>query len=156
MTLLLATEELTESHCHLVSGRRLALTPPMKRYCLLLLLLGPLLFAEDQVKKVQRLERVIWNPVSHVLSWEVSEGYVDVHGQYEPQRLVGTFSIQPQAATMSFAGETRGFIRQEGDHVHAILDALSHYIMSSTFWWQDGKGEPANGRVADATQRQTQ
>jgi len=127
----------------------------MKRYCLLLLLLGPLLSAEDQVKKVQRLERVIWNPVNHVLSWEISEGYVDVHGQYEPQRLVGTFSIQPPAATMTFAGETRGFMRQESDHLHDILDALSHYIMSSTFWWQDGKGEPANGRGTDAAERQS-
>src|SRR3989449_9493353 len=128
----------------------------MKYSLLSFLLLCPLLLGAEDTKKAQRLERVIWNPVSHVLSWEITEGYVDVHGQYEPQRLVGTFSIQPQAATMSFAGETRGFIRQEGDHVHAILDALSHYIMSSTFWWQDGKGEPANGRVADATQRQTQ
>ena len=127
----------------------------MKRYCLLLLLLGPLLSAEDQVKKVQRLERVIWNPVNHVLSWEISEGYVDVHGQYEPQRLVGTFSIQPQAATMTFAGETRGFIHQEGEHLHDILDALSHYIMSSTFWWQDGKGEPTTSQATDATERQS-
>ena len=137
------------------SGRRLARTPTMKRYCILLLLLSPLLCAQDQAKKVQRLERVIWNPVSHVLSWEITEGYIDVHGQFEPQRLVGTFSIQPQAATMNFAGETRGFMRQEGDHLHDILDALSHYIMSSTFWWQDGKGEPVNSRGTDATQRQS-
>jgi hypothetical protein len=128
----------------------------MKRYCFLLLLLGPLLFADDQAKKVQRLERVIWNPVSHVLSWEITEGYIDIHGQYEPQRLVGTFSIQPQAATMTFSAETRGFTRQEGDHLHDILDSLSHYIMSSTFWWQEGKGEPSNMQRTDATQHQSQ
>src|SRR5579864_4508014 len=102
-TLLLATEELTDVHCHVICGRRLAFTPTMrrlqpllswsnasrpdmatgvgydkgvlgavarpqcarqepsktgfsiKRYCFLLLLLGPLLFADDQAKKVQRL-----------------------------------------------------------------------------------------------------
>ena len=59
----------------------------MKRYFVLLLLLSPLLFADDQAKKVQRLEAVIWNPVTHVLSWQITEGHIDVHGQYEPERL---------------------------------------------------------------------
>ena len=63
----------------------------MKRYFLLLLLLSSLLFADDQAKKVQRLEKVIWNPVTHVLSWQITEGHIDVHGQYEPERLVGSF-----------------------------------------------------------------
>jgi len=40
----------------------------MKRYFLLLLLLTPLLFAYDKAKKVQRLEKVTWNPITHVLS----------------------------------------------------------------------------------------
>jgi hypothetical protein len=106
----------------------------MKRHCLLLLLLSPLLFGHDQAKKVhvQRLEKVIWNPVTHVLSWQISEGHIDVHGQYEPERLVGSFFIEPQEAMMSFAGERQGFTHQEGDHVHDILDSLSHYLMSST------------------------
>src|SRR5258708_4492444 len=77
----------------------------MKNRFLLLLVLSPLLFAEDQVKKVQRLEKVMWNPVTHVLSWEISEGHIDVHGQYEPERLVGSFFIDPQAAVMSVAGK---------------------------------------------------
>ena len=54
----------------------------MKRYFLLLLLLSSLLLADDQVKKVQRLEKVIWNPVTHELSWQITEGHIDVHGQY--------------------------------------------------------------------------
>jgi hypothetical protein len=110
----------------------------MKHCFLILLVLCPLLFAEDQPKKAQRLEQVIWNPVSHVLSWQITEGHIDVHGQYEPERLVGTFLIQPQATIMSFAGERRGFMRQEGDHLHDILDSVSHYLMSSTLWWQEG------------------
>ena len=70
----------------------------MRYRFLLLLLLSPLLFADDQAKKVQRLEKVMWNPVTHVLSWQVTEGHIDVHGQYEPERLVGSFFIEPQAA----------------------------------------------------------
>jgi hypothetical protein len=124
----------------------------MKRCFLPLLLLSSLLFAEDQIKKVQRLEKVIWNPVTHILSWEITEGHIDVHGQYEPERLVGTFFIEPQAAMMSFAGKREGFTHQEGDHVHDILDSLSHYLMSSTLWWQDGKGEPHEAGKVDALQ----
>ena len=126
----------------------------MKRHCLLLLLLSPLLFGHDQAKKVhvQRLEKVIWNPVTHVLSWQISEGHIDVHGQYEPERLVGSFFIEPQEAMMSFAGERQGFTHQEGDHVHDILDSLSHYLMSSTLWWQERKGELHDARNANAVQ----
>jgi hypothetical protein len=124
----------------------------MKRYFLLLLLLSPLLFAHDQAKKVQRLETVIWNPVTHVLSWQITEGHIDVHGQYEPERLVGSFFIEPQAAMMSFAGKKLGFTHQEGDHVHEILDSLSHYLMSSTLWWQEGKNEPNEARRVNTVQ----
>jgi hypothetical protein len=124
----------------------------MKRYFLLPLLWSSLLFAEEQAKRVQRLEKVIWNPVSHVLSWEITEGYIDVHGQYEPERFVGNFSIEPQAAMMSFAGKKQGFMQQEGDHVHEIVDSLSHYLMSSTLWWQQGQGEPHEVRKASAAQ----
>ncbi len=124
----------------------------MKRYFLLLLLLSPSLFADDQAKQVQRLEKVIWNPVTHVLSWQITEGHIDVHGQYEPERLVGSFFIEPQAATMSFAGKKERFTHQEGDHLHDILDSLSHYLMSSTLWWQEDKAEPHEARKVDAVQ----
>ena len=122
----------------------------MKNRFLLLLLLSPLLCAEDQAKKVQRLEKVIWNPVTHVLSWEITEGHIDVHGQYEPERLVGSFFIEPQAAMMSVAGKKQAFTRQEGDHLHDILDSLSHYLMSSTLWWQEH--EPHEVQNAGAVQ----
>jgi len=122
----------------------------MKHYFLLLLLLTPLLFADDKAKKVQRLEKVTWNPITHVLSWQITEGHIDVHGQYEPERPVGSFFIEPQAATMSFAGKKEGFTHQEGDHLHDILDSLSHYLMSSTLWWQEVNGEPREARKADA------
>jgi len=124
----------------------------MKRYFLLLLLLSSLLLADDQAKKAQRLEKVIWNPVTHELSWQITEGHIDVHGQCEPERLVGSFFIEPQTATMSFAGKKEGFSHQEGDHLHDILDSLSHYLMSSTLWWREGKAESHEARNADAVQ----
>jgi hypothetical protein len=124
----------------------------MKRYFLLLLLLTSLLSADDEAMKVQRLEKVIWNPVTHVLSWQITEGHIDVHGQYEPERLVGRFFIQPQAATMSFAGKKEEFSHQEGDHLHEILDSLSHYLMSSTLWWQEVKSKTHEALKADADQ----
>ena len=77
--------------------------------------------ADDQAKKVQRLEKVIWNPVTHELSWQITEGNIDVHGQYEPERLVGTFFIEPQTATMSFTGKKEGF-------------RIKKAITSMTFW----------------------
>ena len=124
----------------------------MKHYFLLLLLLSPLLLADDQAKQAQRLEKVIWNPVTHVLSWQISEGTIDVHGQYEPERLVGSFFIEPQAAVMSYGGKKQRFTHQEGDHVHDILDSLSHYLMSSTLWWQEGKSELHEARKVDTVQ----
>ena len=114
----------------------------MKLFLGLLLVLSSSLLANGQEKKVQRLEKVIWNPVTHVLSWEISEGHFDVHGQYEPERQIGTFSIEPQAAIMSVGSKKVGFTHQEGDHLHDILDCLSHYLMSSTFWWLEGRAEP--------------
>jgi hypothetical protein len=72
----------------------------------------------------------------------VFDNQVMMPARYEPERLVGNFFIEPQAAVMSFAGKREGFTHQEGDHVHDILDSLSHYLMSSTLWWQDGKGDP--------------
>jgi hypothetical protein len=50
---------------------------------------------------------------------------------------------------MSFAGKKEGFTHQEADHLHDVLDSLSHYLMSSTLWWQEGKGEPHQARIAD-------
>jgi hypothetical protein len=122
----------------------------MRYRFLLLLLLSPSLFADDQAKKVQRLEKVMWNPVTHILSWEITEGHIDVHGQYEPERLAGSFSIEPQAALMRVDGKKQGFTHQEGDHLHEILDSLSHYLMSSTLWWQER--EPSEPQNAAAVQ----
>src|SRR2546421_5562324 len=100
----------------------------------LLLLLVPLA-APENAGRAKRLEWITWNPVEHILYWEVSEGRYDVHGQYEPERRLARYSLDPTRSTMQHAGDARGFMPEEGDRLHAQLDALAHYTMSSTLWW---------------------
>ena len=113
----------------------------MKRLLLLLLLVP--LAAPENAGKAKRLEWVAWNPVEHILYWEVSEGRYDVHGQYEPERRLDRYSLDPIRSTMQHAGDARGFMPEEGDRLHAQLDALAHYTMSSTLWWDGDNGKPA-------------
>jgi len=112
----------------------------MKRL-LLLFLLTPLA-APENPGRAKRLEWVAWNPVQHVLYWEVSEGHYDVHGQYEPERRIGKYSIDPTRAVMQHAGDARSFTAEEGERLHERLDALAHYTMSSTLWWDGDNGKP--------------
>ena len=111
----------------------------MKRL-LILCVLVPIAAPENSVR-VKRLEWVAWNPVEHILYWEVSEGQYDVHGQYEPERRLGRYSIDPTRATMQHAGDSRGFMPEEAERLHAQLDALAHYTMSSTLWWHGDNGK---------------
>ena len=112
----------------------------MKRI-LILLMLVPLATPEN-AGRAKRLEWVAWNPVEHILSWEVSEGHYDVHGQYEPDRRLDRYSIDPTRATMQHAGDARSFMPEESERLHAQLDALAHYTMSSTLWWDGDNGKP--------------
>jgi hypothetical protein len=112
------------------------------RRLLVLFLLVPLA-APENAGKAKRLEWVTWNPVEHILYWEVSEGRYDVHGQYEPERRLDRYSLDPTRAAMQHAGDVRGFMPEEGDKLHAQLDALAHYTMSSTLWWDGDSGKPA-------------
>ena len=112
----------------------------MKRL-LILLMLVPLATPEN-AGRAKRLEWVAWNPVEHILSWEVSEGHYDVHGQYEPDRRLDRYSIDPTRATMQHAGDARSFMPEESERLHAQLDALAHYTMSSTLWWNGDNGKP--------------
>jgi hypothetical protein len=112
----------------------------MKRF-LLLFLLVPLAVPENG-EKVKRLEWVAWNPVEHILYWEVSEGHYDVHGQYEPERRLDRYSIDPARAVMQHGGDGRSFMPEEGERLHERLDALAHYTMSSTLWWDGDNGKP--------------
>jgi hypothetical protein len=112
----------------------------MKRL-LILFLLVPLAVPEN-AGRAKRLEWVAWNPVEHILYWEVSEGRYDVHGQYEPERRLDRYTIDPTQAIMQHASNARSFMPEEGERLHAQLDALAHYTMSSTLWWDGDNGKP--------------
>ena len=112
----------------------------MKRLFLLFWLVP--LAAPENAGRAKRLEWLTWNPVEHILYWEVSEGQYDVHGQYEPERRVDMYSIDPTRVTMQHAGDARSFMPEEGERLHERLDALAHYTMSSTLWWDGDKGKP--------------
>ena len=80
--------------------------------------------------------------MEHILYWEVSEGHYDVHGQYEPERRLDMYSIDPARAVMQHAGDDRRFMPEEAERLHERLDALAHYTMSSTLWWDGDIGKP--------------
>jgi hypothetical protein len=117
----------------------------MKRL-LILFLLAPLA-APENAGRAKRLEWVGWNPVEHILYWELSEGHYDVHGQYEPARRLDRYSIDPTRATMQHAGDARSFMPEEGERLHELLDALAHYTMSSTLWWDGDNGKPVPAQI---------
>ena len=111
------------------------------KHLLILFVLVPIA-APENGGRVKRLEWVAWNPVEHILYWEVSEGQYDVHGQYEPERRLARYSIDPTGATMQHASEARSFMPEESERLHQQLDALGHYTMSSTLWWHGDNGKP--------------
>jgi hypothetical protein len=43
---------------------------------------------------------------------------------------------------MQHAGDGRSFMPEEAERVHERLDALAHYTMSSTLWWDGDNGKP--------------
>jgi hypothetical protein len=112
----------------------------MKRLLILFLLVP--LAAPENAGKAKRLEWITWNPVEHILYWEVSEGHYDVHGQYEPERRLDMYSIDPARAVMQHAGDDRRFMPEEAERLHERLDVLAHYTMSSTLWWDGDIGKP--------------
>ncbi len=111
----------------------------MKRLLILFVLVP--IAAPESGGRAKRLEWVAWNPVEHILYWEVSEGQYDVHGQYEPERRLARYSIDPTRATMQHAGDARSFMPEESERLHEQLDALAHYTMSSTLWWHGDNGK---------------
>jgi len=43
---------------------------------------------------------------------------------------------------MQHAGDGRNFMPEEAERLHERLDALAHYTMSSTLWWDGDSGKP--------------
>lgn len=47
---------------------------------------------------------------------------------------------------MSVNGETRRFSEEEASNVRTLMDFISKYALESTVWWENGEGEPLNGK----------
>ena len=92
----------------------------------------------------RRLESVTWNSVRHELTWVISNGD-KANGSLYRAGASDNYQISLDEATMSFAGETRRFSKEEASNVHVLMDLIAKYAVDSTVWWEDGQGEPLNG-----------
>jgi ATP-dependent Clp protease ATP-binding subunit ClpA len=105
--------------------------------------------AEQQESKEaetpRRLESVTWNSVDHELTWVISNRDKSDGKLVQPAQ-VEHYQISLDEATMSFDGETRRFSHEEASNVHVLMDLIAKYAVDSTVWWEDGQGEPVNGR----------
>jgi hypothetical protein len=99
----------------------------------------------EQAESSRRLESVTWNSVHHELTWVISSGEKSGGTLYRPAASEN-YQISLDEATMSFAGETRRFSKDEASNVHVLMDLIGKYAVDSTVWWEDGQGEPVNGR----------
>lgn len=99
----------------------------------------------EEAESPRRLESVTWNSVKHELAWVISNGDKSGGALYRPGASEN-YHISLDDATMSFDGETRRFSRTEASNVHVLMDLIAKYAVDSTVWWEDGQGEPVNGR----------
>lgn len=108
----------------------------------------------------RRLESVVWNPVSHELTWVVSRGEERNGNGYAPSSQ-DKFQINLDNATMTFNSEVRRFSEEEAANVRMLMDLISKYAVDSTIWWQQGHGikldkdgKPIDGGETNAVQVQ--
>ncbi len=108
----------------------------------------------------RRLESVMWNPVSHELTWVVSQGQASNGSGYLPKSQ-DKFLINLDNATMTFNSEVRRFSEEEAANVRMLMDLISKYAVDSTIWWQQGHGikldkdgKPIEGGETNAVQVQ--
>ncbi len=99
----------------------------------------------ESAEPSRRLESVTWNSIKHELTWVISNGEKTDGSLYRPGASEN-YQISLDEATMSFAGETRRFSKDEASNVHVLMDLIGKYAVDSTVWWEDGQGEPLNGR----------
>ena len=99
----------------------------------------------ESAEPSRRLESVTWNSIKHELTWIISNGEKTDGSLYRPGASEN-YRISLDEATMTFAGETRRFSKEEASNVHVLMDLIGKYAVDSTVWWEDGQGEPTNGR----------
>ncbi len=101
---------------------------------------------QDSVDTPRRLESFSWNPVKHRLTWDISRGeHKTGEKEYHP---VSTdhYEIYMDDATMTYNGETRRFNENEATKVRVVMDVISRYAADSTVWWEEGQGDPVDGK----------
>lgn len=106
----------------------------------------------EQAESPRRLESVTWNSVRHELTWVISNGDKGGGTLYRPGPSEN-YRISLDEATMSYEGETRRFGRDEASNVHVLMDLIAKYAVDSTVWWEDGQGDPVNGREPKKEER---
>jgi hypothetical protein len=95
-------------------------------------------------KSLRRLESIQWDSVKHELTWDVSRG--EKKGDAYQPRYNDHYEINMDRATMTVNGETRRFSEDEAANVRTLMDFISKYALESTVWWENGEGEPVDGR----------
>lgn len=100
----------------------------------------------------RRLESFTWDSVKHQLTWKVSKGE-KAGDSYQPL-ATDQYNIDMDNATMTVAGETRRFSKEEADNVQVLMGLISEYAVESTVWWEKGEGEPVGGRGSRTPQPQ--
>lgn len=93
---------------------------------------------------LRRLESITWDSVKHQLTWDVSKGEKGGDA-YQPQSR-DRYEINMDNATMTVNGETRRFSANEAIHVRILMDFVSRYALESTMWWENGEGDPVDGK----------
>jgi hypothetical protein len=96
--------------------------------------------------KARRLESITWNSVDHHLIWEVSKGEKD--GDNYKANGNDRYDINMDNATMTVNGESRRFNAKEAANVRILMDFISKYALESTLWWENGEGDPVDGKNA--------
>ncbi len=96
--------------------------------------------------RLRRLESVTWDSVKHQLRWDISKGEEKENG-YQPQST-DRYEINMDKATMTVNGKSRRFSEDEAANVRTLMDFISKYAVESTVWWENGEGEPVDGKEA--------
>ena len=101
---------------------------------------------ESHSQEKKRLQSVTWDLKTHKLIWVVQRGSEE-HGDFKATGS-DSYEITPDEAVMAFEDHRRGFTKEEATSLHRLLDTLSLYCAESVIWWNQGQGEPLDGKPA--------
>jgi hypothetical protein len=93
---------------------------------------------------LRRLESITWDSVKHQMSWDVSRG--EKKGDTYQPNASDRYEINMDNATMTVNGQSRRFSKEEASNVRVLMDFISKYALESTVWWENGEGDPVDGK----------